>query len=49
LQKNNAELMVLCTARRISPNTAPPSGPTNPEPFLDKDKFDGKKPSGNQK
>jgi len=44
-QKSNAELMVLCTVKKISPNVQPPAGPANPVPFLDKDKFDGKKPS----
>jgi pilus assembly protein CpaC len=49
-QKSNAELMVLCTARRISPSTQAPAGPKAPEPYLDKDKFDGKKgPSGSNK
>jgi pilus assembly protein CpaC len=43
-QKSNAELMVLCTARRVSPELQAPKGPANPEPFLDKGKFDGKKP-----
>lgn len=47
-QKSNAELMVLCTARRISPNVQAPSGPANPEPVLDKGKFD-KKPEGSGK
>jgi pilus assembly protein CpaC len=46
VQKSNAELMVLCTARRISPSATPPKGPENPIPLLDKDKFDNKKPSG---
>ena len=45
-QKNNAELMVLVTAHKISPPGQPPEPPKNPQPFLDKDKFDGKKPSG---
>ena len=45
-QKSNSELMVLCTARRVSPNVQAPAGPANPFPLLDKDKFDGKKPSG---
>jgi len=40
LQKNNSELMVLCTVRRISPNTEPPTLPKNPRPFLDPGKFD---------
>jgi pilus assembly protein CpaC len=45
-QRSNAELMVLCTARKISPNVQNPPLPKNPQPFLDKDKFDGKKPGG---
>ncbi|HKD01977.1 MAG TPA: type II and III secretion system protein family protein [Terriglobales bacterium] len=48
-QKSNSELMVLCTARRVSPNAQPPATPANPLPMLDKDKFDGKKPSGDGK
>ncbi|HEY7615410.1 MAG TPA: type II and III secretion system protein family protein [Terriglobales bacterium] len=48
-QKSNAELMVLCTARRISPSSVPLPGPANPRPFLEKEKFDGKKPSGGGK
>jgi pilus assembly protein CpaC len=44
-QKNNTELMVLCTARRISPSTEKPATPAYPQPFMDKEKFDGKKPS----
>jgi pilus assembly protein CpaC len=47
-QKSNAELMVLCTARRVSPNTQPPPAPVTPEPVLDKGKFDGKKPEGSK-
>jgi pilus assembly protein CpaC len=50
MQKSNSELMVLCTVRRISPNAETPAGPTNPQPFMDKDKFDGSrsgtKPTG---
>jgi pilus assembly protein CpaC len=46
LQKSNSELMVLCTVHRVSPNTEAPPGPKNPEPFINNDKFDGKKPSG---
>ena len=45
-QKNNAELMVLVTAHKIAPPQQPPETPKNPLPFLDKDKFDGKKPAG---
>jgi pilus assembly protein CpaC len=40
LQKNNSELMVLCTVHRISPSSEPVPGPKNPQPFLNKDKFD---------
>ncbi len=29
-QKTNSELMVLCTARRLSPSTQPPTLPNNP-------------------
>src|ERR1035441_794868 len=43
-QKSNSELMVLCTARRVSPTTQSPKGPVNPVPYLDQDKFDAKKP-----
>jgi pilus assembly protein CpaC len=45
-QKSKGELMVLCTVRKISPEMKAPAGPTNPEPFLDNGKFDGKKPEG---
>ena len=44
--KSNSELMVLCTVHRVSPSTGAPPGPTNPQPFIDTGKFDGKKPSG---
>jgi hypothetical protein len=36
-------LMVLCTVRRVSPSVQAPKGPGNPVPYLDQDKFDGKK------
>ncbi len=50
LQKNNSELMVLCTVHRVSPSSQPPAGPKNPQEFLDKDKFDGTaKPAGQSK
>ena len=49
IQKSNSELMVLCTVRRISPAGAEPKGPNNPQPFLDKQKFDGKKASATDK
>ena len=38
--KTRSELMVLCTVRRISPNTEAPAPPNDPKPFLDKEKFD---------
>lgn len=46
ISKSNSELMVLCTVHRISPNNEPSPGPKNPQPFINNDKFDGKKPSG---
>lgn len=45
-QRSNSELMVLCTVHRISPNTEAPPAPKNPKPFMDRDQFDGKRPSG---
>jgi len=41
-QKSNSELMVLCTARRISPSSVEPKGPTMPVPNMDTTKFDKK-------
>lgn len=49
LQKSKSELMVLCTVHRISPNEQNQAGPKNPEPYLNEQKFDGKKPSGGGK
>jgi pilus assembly protein CpaC len=49
LQKSKTELMVLCTVHRISPSGQAPAGPGYPQPFLDKEKFDAKKPSGGSK
>lgn len=48
-QRSKTELMVLCTAHRIAPVAQAPEGPKNPEPFLQKDKFDGKKNDGGNK
>jgi len=48
-QKSNSELMVLCTVHRVSPNVEAPKTPLNPEPYLDKGKFDAKKPGGSNK
>ena len=42
-QKSNQELMVLCTVRKLSPNTSNPPLPKQPEPFLDSSQFDNKK------
>lgn len=49
LTKSNSELMVMVTARKISPSAQPPATPKYPKPFLDRDKFDGSKPGGGQK
>ena len=49
LQKSKSELMVLCTVHRISPNEQNHAGPKNPEPFLNEQKFDGKKAPGGSK
>jgi len=49
MQRSKTELMVLCTVHRISPSTQAPAPPSYPQPFLDKDKFDGAKPSGSGK
>jgi pilus assembly protein CpaC len=49
VQRSNGELMVLCTVHRISPSLQPPAGPKNPQPFLDRDKFDGAKSPGGSK
>jgi pilus assembly protein CpaC len=44
ISKSNQELMVLCTVHRLSPNTEQPPGPKQPQPFINNDKFDAKKP-----
>src|SRR5947207_3048253 len=49
LQKSNAELMVLCTVHRVSPSSQAPPAPKTPQPFLDKDRFDGKSSPGGGK
>jgi len=48
-QKTNSELMVLCTVHRVSPSTQNPPLPNYPDPFMDKGKFDAKKPAGGSK
>lgn len=47
-QRSNSELMVLCTAHRISASDQPAALPVTPQPYMDKEKFDGK-PSGVKK
>jgi pilus assembly protein CpaC len=42
-QRNNSELVVLVTARRISPTTGLAPLPAYPQPFLENGPFDGKK------
>ncbi len=44
-QRTNSELMVLCTAHRISASAQPAPLPLTPQPYMDKDKFDDKKPA----
>lgn len=48
-QKTDSELMVLCTVHRISPSDQPPPLPGNPKPFLDNQKFDTGKSTGDGK
>jgi len=48
-QRSNSELMVLCTAHRISASDQPPALPVTPQPYMDKEKFDGRKPPGDKK
>ncbi len=43
LQKSNSELMVLCTVRRVSPNSEPPVLPKTPKPFMNQEQFDKSK------
>jgi len=40
VQKNNSELMVLCTVRRVSPTTEQVPGPKLAQPYMDTGKFD---------
>ena len=42
VQRNNSELVVLVTARRVSPITGAVPLPKTPEPFVDHEQFDGK-------
>jgi pilus assembly protein CpaC len=42
-QRSHSELMVLCTVKRISPNSEPPTLPQNPKQFMQNEQFD--KPS----
>jgi len=47
-QKSKSELMVLVTAKRISPSTTPATGPTPPVKYMDTGKFDGKQSGGSK-
>ena len=49
LSKSNSELMVLVTAKKVSPDAVAPPLPPYPQPFLDKNKFDRSKPGGGGK
>jgi pilus assembly protein CpaC len=42
-QKSNSELMVLCTVRRVVGSNQTPAPPKTAEPYLNRDKFDGKR------
>ncbi len=44
-QRSNSELMVLCTAHRISASTQAPPLPVTSKPYMEKEQFDGRKPS----
>jgi pilus assembly protein CpaC len=44
LQKSKSELMVMVTARRVSPSAQPAPLPTTPQKFLDEKRFDENKP-----
>jgi len=48
-QKSATELVVLCTVHRISASTEPAPTPKNPQPFMDKGKFDGPSATGGGK
>lgn len=48
-QRSNSELMVLCTAHRISASTQAPPLPTTSKPYMEKEQFDGHKPSADKK
>jgi pilus assembly protein CpaC len=43
VQKSKTELVVMCTVKKISASNKAPAPPNYPVPFLDKEKFDGKK------
>ncbi|MGH9547434.1 MAG: type II and III secretion system protein family protein [Terriglobales bacterium] len=48
-QRSNSELMVLCTAHRISASTQKPALPVVSKPYMDPEQFDGRKPSADKK
>ncbi len=48
-QRTNSELMVLCTAHRISASTQAPPLPATAKPYMEKEQFDGRKPADDKK
>ncbi|MGZ4730881.1 MAG: type II and III secretion system protein family protein [Terriglobales bacterium] len=48
-QRSNSELMVLCTAHRISASTQAPPLPATAKPYMEKEQFDGRKPADDKK
>lgn len=48
-QRSNSELMVLCTAHRISASTQTPPLPATAKPYMEKEQFDGRKPADDKK
>ena len=48
-QRSNSELMVLCTAHRISASTQAPPLPVVSKPYMEKEQFDGHKPADDKK
>jgi pilus assembly protein CpaC len=48
-QRSKTELMVLCTVKRVSPDTQNQATPAYPKPFLDPPKFDKEKTAGTLK
>ncbi len=47
--RSKTELMVLCTVKRVSPDSLPQGTPAYPKPFMDPAKFDKEKAAGTLK